>query len=200
MCVCAWFIEFLDWTLARTLAYFVCSGCPAEAKVQECQLIMEGGSSSQLIITMPANRLWTLVIVISTGERNGNGEATLLRPGNRRWRVHLENSQLTIWGAVRFISGQYANCQRQRGEKSWGNLRIGVKSEVVYSRRSSVHGKCIETVAIRAEESVLKKINRRNSNSNYACILHKGRRWKCQKKIYRTRSHKIIGFVNWRII
>jgi len=95
---------------------------------------------------------------------------------------------------------QYANCQRQRGEKSWGNLRIGVKSEVVYSRRSSVHGKCIETVAIRAEESVLKKINRRNSNSNYACILHKGRRWKCQKKIYRTRSHKIIGFVNWRII
>jgi len=48
---------------------------------------------------------------------------------------------------------------------------IGVKSEVVYSPSSSVHGKCIETVAIRMEESDLKKINTRNLS--YACILHK---------------------------
>jgi len=86
---------------------------------------MEGGSSSQLIITMPANRLWTPVIVISTEERNGNGEATLLRPGNRRWRVHLENSQLTIWGAVRFISVNMLIANGREVKKAGGICGLG---------------------------------------------------------------------------
>jgi len=63
---------------------------------------------------------------------------------------------------------QYVNCPWQRVGKKAG---IGVKSEVVYFPSSSVHGKCIETVAIRTEESDLKKINTRNLN--YACIVHK---------------------------
>ncbi|KAI8040575.1 hypothetical protein M5D96_006518 [Drosophila gunungcola] len=39
---------------------------------------MEGGSS-QLIITIPANRLWPLVIVISPGERKWRGDTTNTR-------------------------------------------------------------------------------------------------------------------------
>lgn len=142
MCVCAWFIEFF---LARTEADFVCSGCPGPSKVQECQLIKldlllrgrgpssQVGSlagSSQLIITIAANRLRQLVIVIRPAEK-------------RKWRgdtTKTRKSPATCWAGkvaahfqkpCRFVSVNMLIAAFQREEESlgmeadWGHLRSG---------------------------------------------------------------------------
>lgn len=54
-------------------------------------------------------------------------------------------------------------------------LRIGVKSEVVFSPCSRVHGKCIGTVATRTEESDFKKIIKRDFNYAYYGAEEKAR-------------------------